>query len=183
MTLSDESDQLPDGVELQRTTATATITDDETLTARVVGPGTVAADESQPVQYPVTLEGGTVSATVVVNYTVSGSASDDFAPKSGSLPIVTGSSGIITLQRIGTPSENETLVVTLTSVTTAAGKATVGTPRAASSKISAREPRQYRSPSLVRKWWKEPKTREFTVTLTLSRLTDVTVKYETVTGG
>ena len=93
-------DELPDGVELQRSTATATIADDETLTARVMGPGTVAADVPQPVQYPVTLEGGTVSATVVVNYTVSGSASDDFAPKSGSLPIVTGSSGTITLQRL-----------------------------------------------------------------------------------
>ena len=184
VTLSEESGQeeLPDGVELQRTTATATIADDETLTARVVGPGTVAADVTQPVEYPVTLEGGTVSATMVVNYTVSGSASDDFAPKSGSLPIVTENSGTITLQRIGTPSENETLVVTLTSVTTSAGKATVGTPRAATSKISATGTPTV-SLSVDPRVVEETEDAQFTVTLTPARPTNVTVKYETVTGG
>ena len=192
VTLSEESDpdpELPDGVELRRTTATATITDDETLTARVVGPASVPAAESEAV-YTVALEGGTGSATVVVNYTVSGSASNDYAPKSGTLPIAAESpQGTITLRRLHTLDEDDTdktLVVSLTSATTSAGRATVGTPRAASSKISATRTPITPIVSLDGPdagSVEETEDAQFTVNLTPSSLTDVTVKYETVTGG
>ena len=181
VTLLEERDaEFPKGVELRRSTATATITDDERLVARVVGPEAVAADAtSASPEYSVTLEGGTGSETVFVNYTVTGSASDDFAPKSGTLPIdAESASGTITLQRIGTASQDDTLVVTLTGVTTAAGTATVGTPRAANSSISALETVSIdpTNPRLA----DEDTEAVFTVR---SSAYPVTVKYATVAGG
>ena len=60
------------GVELGHAMATGTITDDDTLTASVTGPGVVK--EGTTALFQVRLTGGTGSEDVVVKFAVSGTA-------------------------------------------------------------------------------------------------------------
>ena len=87
VTLSDAG--LPDGVTLGIATATVTITDNDTLTASVVGPDRVP--EGSEAIFTVKLAGGTGSTPVVVYYTLGGDATRaDYEPPSGSLTIPAG---------------------------------------------------------------------------------------------
>ena len=143
----DPEEALPRGVELGAETATGTITDDDALTVSVRGPQTVAAGREVAVEYPVTLSGGTGSAPVVVNYTVSGTAADDYSPSSGTLifPVPTASATIttqpITVTQLAEPELGETLVVTLTGTTTAAGPGDPGNAAAGNDRDQGRQHR------------------------------------------
>ena len=127
-------------------TATATITDDDTLTAAVTA-ATPAVTEGDQAPFPVALTGGTSTAPVAVTYTIGGSATpgDDYTVPSGTLTLAAGAaSGTIVI--LTTPDEvldpSETLVVTLSAARTA-GTATVET----------RRRRRPRSPTRARRRW------------------------------
>ena len=115
-----------------------TIEDNDELSASVTVPEAVA--EGETARFTVTLGGGTSTASVVVSYTVGGTAKapGDYVAPSESLTIQSGeSSGTIPIQ---TNTDNviepdETLVVTLTAVKTANGAARVGSPRSATTAI------------------------------------------------
>ena len=88
VTLSFDGRQ-PENVELGLAEGTATITDD-TLSASVTGPDTVA--EGEAAEYVVTVAGGTGSESVTVTIAVAGSATsgEDYAPPSETLTIPAG---------------------------------------------------------------------------------------------
>ena len=123
-TLTLSAQNLPDGVTLGKATATATIADDDTLTASIVGPGSVG--EGAEATYSVELADGTGSADIVVYYTVNGEAKsgEDYETPSGTLTIPSGQ----TEQTIVIPAlsddvldQGETMVVTLRKANTPAG--------------------------------------------------------------
>ncbi len=104
-----------------------TVVDDD-LTASLTGASTVA--EGSTASFTVTLAGGTSTADVVVTYTVEGTATsgDDYTAPAGSLTVTSaGTSGTITIETLSDDvlEPDETLIVTLTDVTTAKGSAEV----------------------------------------------------------
>ena len=116
-----------------------TIEDANELVASVTAPEAVA--EGETARFTVTLGGGTSTASVVVSYSVGGTAKapGDYTAPSGSLTIAAGQpSGTIPIQT-NTDNEiepDETLVVTLDEVETANnGKARVGSPSSATTAI------------------------------------------------
>ena len=130
---------LPSGQQGSRIgSVTVTIEDNDELSASVTVPETVTEGETAP--FTVTLGGGTSTASVVVSYSVGGTAKapGDYTDPSGSLTIQSGeSSGTIPIQT-NTDNEiepDETLVVTLTGVQTDNGTARVGSPRSATTAI------------------------------------------------
>ena len=120
---------LPEGVSLGVPSANGTIEDDDGLTASVAA-NPLRVTEGDPATFPVTLTGGTSTADVVVTYSVAGTATsgEDYTAPSGTLRIASAAaSGTITIAT--TPDQvlepGETLIVTLSGVTTAKGSAEV----------------------------------------------------------
>ena len=118
---------LPSGVTLGTATATGTIEDDDTVMAAVTA-GAPTVPEGSAASFEVALTGATSTADVVVTYTVTGTATPgtDYTAPSGSLTIAAGSSsGTITIQTTSDSvlDRGETLIVTLTGASTAAGTA------------------------------------------------------------
>ena len=119
------------GVSLGTASAPGTIVDDDALTAEL-GTHTASVAEGSEATFEVDVSGGTSTADVVVNYAVDTSstatAGDDYPAPSGKLTITAGeSSATIT---IGTETDTvldpgETVVVKLTSATTATRTVTV----------------------------------------------------------
>ena len=123
----------PDGVEVAfaRSMAIGTITDEDDLEVSLEalqGAGTQGGTviEGSPATFKVTLGGGTPSTPVVVDYTVSGTATkdEDYEEPSGTLTIPAGAMmATVTIDTL--PDEvleaDETLMVTLDDVETAAG--------------------------------------------------------------
>ena len=117
----------PDGVSLGTSSATGTIEDDDPISAEL-GTHTENVAEGADATYAVGLSGGTSTAPVVVNYAVDTSSAaaedDDYTAPSGKLTITAGeSSGTITIATLDTDGvldPGETLVVKLTSASTAA---------------------------------------------------------------
>ena len=122
---------LPTGVSLAtgNTTATGTIVDDDDLTAAISGPATVA--EGSSATYTVTLTGGTSTADVVVAYSVTGTATSGTDYTTASEKTLTIESGTasgtfgIAAENDGVLDPGETIIVTLTEVSTAKGSAEV----------------------------------------------------------
>ena len=122
---------LPDGVSLNTlaSSATGTITDNDTLTATVTGANSVTEGESA--LFTVTLTEATSTANVVVNYSLIGSATapDDYTAPSGTLTIgAEHGSGKITIdtEMDDVLDRGETLEVQLDDATSA-GAVTVNT--------------------------------------------------------
>ncbi len=122
----------PTGVSLGKTTATGTIEDDDQLTA-ALGTHTEQVTEGDAATFEVDLSGGTSTADVEVNYAVDDGDStatpgDDYTAPSRKLTIAAGeSSGTITIhtRRDQVVDPGETMVLKLTSATTAARPVTV----------------------------------------------------------
>ena len=118
----------PANVRMGMGTATATIQDDDELTANLVGPSNVA--EGTVATYTVQLTGGTSSADVVVGYSVTpaDSAGVDYEAPSGRLTIPARTAeGTITIQTIADGENDPNITVTLDSATTTTGTVTLGT--------------------------------------------------------
>ena len=100
LTLTEQG--LPFGVDLETSSLTGTITDDDPLSVRVTAPsGSVT--EGDPARFTVQFTGGTSTADVVVSYTVTGTATagTDYTAPSGSVTIpAPASSGTITIHTI-----------------------------------------------------------------------------------
>ncbi len=121
----------PTGVSLGKTTATGTIEDDDQLTA-ALGTHTEHVAEGDAATFEVDLTGGTSTADVEVNYAVDTSSTailgTDYTAPSWKLTIAAGeSSGTITIttRRDHVVEPDETVVLKLTSATTAARPVTV----------------------------------------------------------
>ena len=115
-----------------------TIEDNDELAASVTGPDSV--DEGELARFTVKLGGGTGTAPVVVSYEVSGTAKapGDYTAPSGTLTIDAGQASATIAIQTNTDNEiepDETLVVTLTTATTANGTARVGSPKSATTAI------------------------------------------------
>ena len=133
-----ENAALPPGVSVNSTAATATITDDDAVTATVAADaGSVA--EGEDAVFTVTLSGGTTSAAATVTYETGGTASsgeDYTAPytaESGTLTIGAGESTVtLTVATLDDALDeaDETLSMTLTAASTV-GEASVGDPGSA----------------------------------------------------
>ena len=118
--------------------ATVTITDNDTLRVSVTGSKTV--DEGSAATITVSVGDVTSSADVAVTYTVGGTAKApaDYTAPSGQVVIPAGdetASFAIETKTDQVLEPDETLVVTLTEVSTAVGSATVGTPAKATTRI------------------------------------------------
>ena len=100
LTLTEQG--LPFGVDLETSSLTGIIADDDPLSVRVRAPsGSVT--EGDPVKFTVQFAGGTSTADVLVTYTVTGTAAvgTDYTAPSGSMTIrKTASSGTITIHTI-----------------------------------------------------------------------------------
>ena len=122
----------PTGVSLGKTTATGTIEDDDQLTA-ALGTHTENVAEGSDATFDVDLSGGTSTADVEVHYAVddddsTATSGTDYTAPSGKLTITAGeSSGTITISTMGdrVVDPDETVVIRLTSATTAARPVTV----------------------------------------------------------
>ena len=110
-------------------TASATITDNDTLTVTLGTPTPATVAEGNTLTFPLTLAGGTGSADVVVTYTLGGSATAaDYTKPPGTLTLTPGASaGSITVRTADdTLAEgDETLTLTLTDATTDKGTVSV----------------------------------------------------------
>ena len=122
----------PAGVSLGTSSATGTIEDDDPIGA-ALGTHTADVAEGDDATYEVELSGGTSTAPVVVNYAVDTSSTattgTDYTAPSGKLTIAaedtSGTITIATLDTDGVLDPGETLVVKLTSATTATRTVTV----------------------------------------------------------
>ena len=159
--------------------------------ATITGPQTVAEPDTgntADAVYIVQLTGGTGSVPVNFEYSVTGTAtqgdSADYTdPENGVLSIGAGaSSGTITLKvNADTVQEvGETLVVTLTKVTTDAGRVTIGSPNAVTTTIREGVRILQVSPP-VPATVTEGQNAEFTVSLS-GAAEALTVRYEVVPG-
>ena len=122
----------PEGVSLGTDRAAGTIEDDDTLTAALGTTYTQTVPEGNAATFEVDVSGGTSTAAVAVNYAVDGDSTatsgTDFTAPSGKLTITAGaSSGVITIETRTDEvlDPGETVVVKLTSATTAARPVTV----------------------------------------------------------
>ena len=136
VTLSDLSQALvAAGVAFRKEKATATIRDNNAIVATVEGPDTVS--EGSSAEYTVVLHSGKGTDDVVVDYSVGGTATADVDytdEAKDKLTIARDAdpyTGTITIDTVAVPGEaaGETLVLTLTNVSTAKGSASVGTPK------------------------------------------------------
>ena len=128
VTLTGEN--LPEGVSPVDTTVTATIVDNDGLTAGVTADAPIVA-EGDPASFTVSLTGGTSTGDVVVAYSHGGTATagDDYTAPDGTLTIGRGeTSGEITIatHTDEVMEDDEKLTVTLDSATTV-GAVTVNT--------------------------------------------------------
>ena len=115
--------------ELDRRTAAGTITDDDSLTARVAA-AALAVTEGETATFTVTVTGATSTAPVLVAYSLGGTAEagSDYTAPSGLLTLATGARrGTIAIQTHADnePEANEAVSVMLDSATTAARTVTV----------------------------------------------------------
>ena len=125
VTLSAPAAGLPAGVSLGTASATGTIADDDPLTASVSAAAATVM-EGEAASFTVALSGGTSTAAVAVAYTVGGTATagDDYAPPAGTLTLAAGAAdGTISIatKRDEEQDPSETLEVTLSGASTAAG--------------------------------------------------------------
>ena len=119
---------LPDGVSLGTASATATITDDESLTVTVTADSATVV-EGNDAAFTVSVAGGESTAPVQVTYALSGTATGgtDYTAPSGTLTLDAGaSSGTITVPILADSvlDGGETVAVTLTNASTTAGEVT-----------------------------------------------------------
>ena len=119
-------------------TATVTIEDNDELSASVTAPKTVV--EGKVAQFTVKVGGGTSTADVRVSYSLGGTAKApaDYTAPSPTMVVPAGQkTATIAIQTKADKvlEPDETLVVTLTEVTTTAGAATVGSPKSATTRI------------------------------------------------
>ena len=114
--------------------------------ATISGPVSVAEGQTGGAVYTVTLEGGTGSEDIVFDYTITGTVSEadytDDATVDGKLTLAesggqTPTTGTITIQipDDGIDEVAETLIVTLTKVTTAKGMVAIGSPNSVTTTI------------------------------------------------
>ena len=121
LTLAEQG--FPSGVDLETSSLTGTIIDDDPLSVRVRAPsGSVT--EGNSARFPVQLIGGTSTADVVISYTVTGTAAAgaDYTAPSGLITIrAPASSGTITIHTIDDRvlESDDDLSVTLTSAASA----------------------------------------------------------------
>ena len=113
--------------------------------ATISGPVSVA--EGKKAVYTVSLEGGVGSENIVFDYTITGTVSsadyDDEANPEGKLPLITAgadgtpASGTITIAVTGDTIDEvaETIIVTLTKVTTEAGMVAIGSPNSVTTTV------------------------------------------------
>ena len=125
---------------LGTSSATVTITDDESLLVNVSADAVTVA-EGGSAAYTVAVTGGTSTAPVVVSYTVSGTATPvaDYTEPSGSLTVASGraTAAIAIATAADTVLDpGETLSVTLSGASTTRGSVSVGAPPAASVVLS-----------------------------------------------
>ena len=125
VTLAAPAAGLPAGVSLGTASATGTIADDDPLTASVSAAAATVM-EGEVASFTVALSGGTSTAAVAVAYTVGGTATvgDDYAAPAGTLTLAAGAAaGTITIatRRDEQQDPSETLEVTLSGASTAAG--------------------------------------------------------------
>ena len=128
---------LPNGVLLGVAKARATIIDDDVPVASVKGAETLA--EGEMATFTVTLDEAAGSEAVLIEYTVGGTAvaGEDYEVPSGELSIPAEmSSGDIVFRTIADEDVNETLTLTLEAASTEQGRATIGTPRAATTTLA-----------------------------------------------
>ena len=126
VTLSGSS--LPAGVSVGTSTATGTITDDESLTVAVTADASTVV-EGGAATFTVSVAGGSSTAPVTVTYTVGGTASSgtDYTAPSGTLTLSSGAaSGTITIATLSDTvlEGGETLAVMLSDASTSAGEVT-----------------------------------------------------------
>ena len=129
----------PLGVSLgvARARARATIIDDDVPVASVKGLETLA--EGEMARFTVTLDEAAGSEAVLIEYTVGGTAvaGEDYEVPSGELSILAEMpSGDIVFRTIADEDVNETLTLTLVAASTEQGRATIGTPRAATTTLA-----------------------------------------------
>ena len=181
-------------------TATATINDDDPVTAAVTAKAQTVT-EGQSAEFEVKITGGTSTADVVVLYSIGGTAtSADYNDPGGSLTITSGAAtGTIT---IATKTDDvvepgETLKVTLTSASTASRTVTVDDNTAATTTIlekgsvtvsikaviveddqSTQDVNEYRDKSIA----EEGESAEFAVEMSGAVSSAVQVTYETENG-
>ena len=124
----------PANVRLGEATATASIKDTNTLSARLVGPENVP--EGKPATFTVELDGGTGSEAVLLDYTVDATSeateNDDYEAPSGTLTIPRGAAAgniVIRTKADDELEDDETLSVSLDGASTSAGTVTLGTPQ------------------------------------------------------
>ena len=182
VTLAAPGSGLPAGVSLGTAIATGTIEDDDPIEASVAADaGSVT--EGGSAEFTVTLSGGTSTASVVVTYSVTGTATagTDYTAPSGSLTIAAGdSTGTISIPILGDDvlDPGETLTVTLSDATTMAGTATVDS-TAATTTIA--DPGTV-TVSVAAASATEGEAVEFTVTLSGAVGTDVALGWSTADG-
>ena len=133
------ADNLPEGVSLPQSSASATGTITDYALMVAVGPTTVAVAEDSSETLTVTLTGGANRADVVIPYTVGGTATAaDYTPLSGTLTIPQGSlTGEIVISALADNvlDDGETVVVTLGTPTTTVGVVRLGSPSVATATI------------------------------------------------
>ena len=122
---------LPPGVSGGTAMATASIRDDDVLTVTVAGPETVP--EGSEAVFTLRLAGGVPSRPVEIDYSVSGTATEDVGYKGGlggTETIPSGTIGTIPIPTVADREVGETLVITLTGARTS-GSVVLGTPKVA----------------------------------------------------
>ena len=182
VTLAAPGSGLPAGVSLGTAIATGTIEDDDPIVASVA-PDAGSVTEGGSAEFTVTLTGGTSTASVVVTYSVTGTATSgtDYTAPSGSLTIAAGdSTGTISIPILGDDvlDPGETLTVTLSDATTTAGTATVDATAATTTIADPGTVTVSVAPASAT----EGEAVEFTVTLSGAVGTDVALGWSTADG-
>ena len=173
---------LPSGVSLDTATATGTIEDDDPIEASVAADAATAT-EGGSAEFTVTLTGATSTASVVVTYSVTGTATSgtDYTAPSGSLTLASGdSTGTISIPILGDDvlDPAETLTVTLNDATTTAGTVTVDATVATTMIVDSGAVTVSVAPASAT----EGEAVEFTVTLSGAVGSDVTFGWSTTDG-
>ena len=176
----------PPNVVLGTATASATITDDDLLTAEVT-PDAHTVIEGSPATYTVTLSGGVGSRPVAVDYTVSGTATAeaDYTAPSGKLTIpARQTTATITIPTLADDvlEPGEDLIVRLTDATTPAGSAMVTSTAADAEATTIGDHGGTVTVSVADTTVDEGESAQFTVTLSGTVSQDVTLNVATQIG-
>ena len=168
--------------ELDRRTATGTITDDDSLTASVAA-AALAVTEGETATFTVTVTGATGTAPVLVAYSLGGTAEagSDYTAPGGSLTLATGArNGTIAIRTHADhePETNEAVSVMLDSATTAARTVTVSAVVASITIADRGLPTVSVAPATV----EEGETAGFVVTLNDDVASTVSVRWLTTHG-